>query len=196
MRFASYAMSWDTAAGLVYSYLVSKTLSNYKESGNMSAQLEIRETLGEMQQIATAGFALAFHVRHTTPTFLFQTYAADWLNYYSLNGFVMSDPTVAWGFEHTGAITWSALAPQDQMGVLTKAAEFGLNFGTACAVEQGGSRSLSSFARADREFSDDETKVLIDMMGSLHALTADLDTLSPETSAALRTMSVQFTHSK
>ncbi|MCO4848318.1 MAG: autoinducer binding domain-containing protein [Yoonia sp.] len=162
----------------------------------MADQLEIHRLLEEVQKIATAGFALAFHVRFTTPTFLFQTYASDWLDHYSQNGFVMSDPTVAWGFENTGAIKWSELAEQDTMNVLTKAAEFGLKYGTACGVEAGESRSLGSFARADREFDADETKMLVDMMTKLHMLTANIKTISPETNAALRTMSVQFTHSR
>lgn len=108
----------------------------------------------------------------------------------------MSDPTVTWGFENTGAVKWSALTEQDSMNVLTKAAEFGLNYGTACGVEVGESRSLGSCARADREFDATETETLVEMMGTLHALTADVKTISPETSAALRTMSVQFTHSE
>lgn len=169
---------------------------NYKESIRMSDQLKIRGLLGDMQQIATAGYALALHVRFTTPTFLFQTYEKAWLDYYSQNSFVMSDPTVAWGFENTGAIQWSALASVDAMDVLGKAAEFGLNYGITCGVEVGESRSIGSFARKDRDFNKTETKTLVEMMDNLQALTADLDTLSPETSAALRTMSVQFTHSQ
>ena len=162
----------------------------------MANQLGIRRLLEEVQKIATAGFALAFHVRFTTPTFLFQTYAKEWLDHYSQNGFVMSDPTVAWGFENTGAIRWSELTEHDSMNVLTKAAEFGLKYGTACGIEAGESRSLGSFARADREFDAAETETLVEMMGNLHALTAEVKTISPKTSAALRTMSVQFTHSE
>jgi hypothetical protein len=33
-------------------------------------------------------------------------------------------------------------------------------------------------------------------MENLHVATTDLDQVSPETSAAMRTMSVQFTHSQ
>jgi len=61
----------------------------------MANQLEIHRLLEEVQKIATAGFALALHVRFTTPTFLFQTYDKEWLDYYSQNGFVMSDGFVA-----------------------------------------------------------------------------------------------------
>ena len=108
----------------------------------------------------------------------------------------MSDPSVAWAFENTDAIKWSALAEQDPMNVLTKAAEYGMKFGTVCGVEIDESRSIGGFARADREFDTAETETLVEMMHTLHALTADIKSISPETSAALRTMSVQYTHSQ
>jgi hypothetical protein len=37
----------------------------------MANQLKMHILLEEVQKIATAGFALALHVRVTTPTFLF-----------------------------------------------------------------------------------------------------------------------------
>tara|TARA_R110002096_G_scaffold275928_1_gene469649 strand:+ start:836 stop:1321 length:486 start_codon:yes stop_codon:yes gene_type:complete len=160
----------------------------------MSAQLEIRHILGDLMDTATAGFALAFHVRFTTPSFLFQTYPKDWLDYYSQNGLVMSDPTVAWGFENTGAIGWSDLTASDSAGVLAKAAEFGLKHGATCATGSDESRSIGSFARADRDFTDAERAMCMEKLEILHAATSKMRALSPETAAALRTMSVQFTH--
>lgn len=160
----------------------------------MANQSEIRDTLADLKGIANAGYALAFHVRFTTPTFLFQTYPKDWLDYYSQNGLVMSDPTVAWGFENVGAISWSGLADADSKGVLKSAGEYGLNFGTTCALEDDGSRSIGSFARNDREFTAQEQSTLMEKMENLHAAMANLKTLSPETANALRMMSVQFTH--
>jgi len=170
--------------------------NNLKESKDMPAQLEIHNTLSELQQLAPAGFALAFHIRYTTPTFLFQTYAKDWLDYYSQNGLVMSDPTVAWGFENTGVARWSDLAAQDTAGVMSKAAEYGMPYGAVFAIEVAESRSLGSFARSDREFTESEIERMQAAVAKLHDLTADLERLSPETSAKLRTMSVQFTHSQ
>lgn len=160
----------------------------------MTDQPEIRNTLAELKKIATGGFAIAFHIRYTTPTFLFQTYSKEWLDYYSQNGLVLSDPTVAWGFENTGAIDWSELAATDTAGVLAKAAEFGLKFGSTCAIEDGADRSIGSFARADRAFSAEELALLTGYIESLHAATADIKTLSPELASELRMMSVQFTH--
>ncbi len=162
----------------------------------MTARLEIKKTLAELQAIATGGFALAFHIRFTTPTFLFQTYPKDWLDYYSQNGLVMSDPTVAWGFSNTGAINWSELADQDTAGVMSKAAEYGLVHGRTCAREVDDSRSIGSFARPDREFTPDEEKTLCDAITRLHDITAKLDRLSPEVSDEFRKMSVKYTHSQ
>lgn len=161
----------------------------------MASQLEIRAILAELQAIAPAGFALALHVRFTTPTFLFQTYPKDWLDYYSQNGLVMSDPTVAWGFSNMGSTSWDQLKGADVAGVLTKAAEFGLVHGMSYVAGTEESRSLCGFARADRPFTDVETKILASHSESLHDITSDLETLRPEVSEALRKMSVQFTHS-
>ena len=160
----------------------------------MEQQLEIRNMIAELKKMATGGFALAFHIRYTTPTFLFQTYSKEWLDYYSQNGLVLSDPTVAWGFEHAGATRWSSLGDSDPSGVLTKAAEFGLNFGTTCAIEDGANRSIGSFANADKEFSDAENALFSKYMDKLHAATLNLKTLSPAVASELRMMSVQFTH--
>ncbi len=160
----------------------------------MSAQIEIRNILAALKETATGGFALAFHVRFTTPTFLFQTYPKDWLDYYSQKGLVMSDPTVAWGFENTGLISWADLKVDDTAEVLAKAAEFGLTHGATCATMRDDSRSIGSFARTDRDFTPQERDMFMERLEMLHHVTADMKTLSPETAAALRTMSVQFTH--
>ena len=106
----------------------------------------------------------------------------------------MSDPTVAWGFENVGAISWSDLSSAGSKGVLKSASQYGVNFGTTCALEVEGSRSIGSFARADREFTAQEQKILSETMGNLHAAMTNLKTLSPETATTLRMMSVQLTH--
>jgi len=160
----------------------------------MANQVEIRDILADLRDVATGGYALAFHVRFSTPTFLFQTYPKKWLDYYSQNGLVLSDPTVAWGFQNLGAVQWAALKNDDPKGVLAKASEFGLNFGMTCAVEVDGSRSIGSFARPDRDFDDAEQAFLVQKIDELHDLTANIKALAPETNKALRLMSVQFTH--
>ena len=157
-----------------------------------TTETAITQTLRDLQADAPKGFALAFHIRFTTPTFLFQTYPRAWADYYSQNGLVMQDPTVAWGFENLGTQRWSDLAPLDTAGVMTKAAEYGLTHGVTIAVEEGDSRSIGSFARDDREFDETEVKMLHDRMAELHRQTAEVQQFSPETAGRLRRMAVTF----
>lgn len=130
-----------------------------------------------LSDVATAGFALAFHIQYTRPTFLFQSYPDAWIREYSEKGMVMSDPTVHWGFENDGYLRWSDLSVQDSAGVLDRAAAHDLNFGVTCAFGGNDSRSMCSFARSDREFSDDECAALLQSMQVLHQETTGLAAL-------------------
>lgn len=142
---------------------------------------------------APQGCALALHFKFTSPAFLLQTYSAEWTAYYTQNSLVMRDPVVAWGLANTGAARWSVFAPNDPAGVLQAAAEHGLRFGVAIAINEEGSRSVCGFAREDREFSDDEIAELTVLVGEIHALTRNAETLNEEDSAALRRLSVGAT---
>jgi LuxR family transcriptional regulator len=155
-------------------------------------QYEISEVLEQLGEIAPAGYALGFHIAMTTPKFMFQSYPKAWLDYYSQNGLVMSDPMVAWGFEHTGTSRWSEL--NDPAGVLQKAGEFGMPYGIVCATKSGQSLSICGFARADREFLDTEITDIFAKIEDLHRCTAVRAQLSPETIQELRNMSILFTH--
>jgi LuxR family transcriptional regulator len=104
----------------------------------------------------------------------------------------MSDPMVAWGFENIGTCRWSAL--DDPAGVMQKAAEFGMPYGIVCASKAGESLSICGFARADREFSDDEIAEISGKIDYLHKSTADQAHLPPETSQELKNMSILVTH--
>lgn len=158
----------------------------------MTGQTKIAPLLAELQESAPAGFALAFHIRFTTPTFLFQTYADDWISYYSENGLVMSDPTVLWGFQNEGTCRWSDLEHLDPVGVLKKSREYGLNYGLTCAMEVNGSRSIGSFARSDREFSDAEGARTTEIVAELQDLSADMKSFSVETTNQLNKMGVRI----
>lgn len=143
---------------------------------------------------APTGYAAALHINYTTPDFLFQTYPADWLALYSQRGMVMKDPTVLWGFENVGTVRWSDLASLDEAGVMKEAARFGMAFGVTVSVEQGGTRSIASLSRGEREFTDGEIAKAADMITHLHELTAEARTLSDETRDVLRRQSIRFTH--
>ena len=156
------------------------------QEAELSAQLESLKGFGP------AGYALALHVRFTTPTLLFQTYPVDWIAEYSQKGMVMQDPTVHWGFENTGAIRWTDLADRDEAGVLKAAAGHGLNHGVTVAVDLNDSQSLASFARPDREYSDAELEEAVARVEAIHKLTASVTDLTEATRTTLRDLSVAF----
>lgn len=160
----------------------------------MDTPPRIASVLGELQISAPSGYAIALHVQFTTPTYLFQTYPESWSDYYSAAGLVMQDPTVAWAFEHTGTIRWRDLVDADSAGVFRAAADHGLTFGFTLSQDRDGSRSLSSFSRGDRDFSDAEIAAIEALADELHDLTANGASLSLNTREHLRDMSVRFTH--
>ncbi|RYG91891.1 transcriptional regulator [Loktanella sp. IMCC34160] len=160
----------------------------------MNTTAEIRRILTTMQDIAPAGFAIAFHIQFTTPAFLFQTYPKEWINLYNKRGMVMQDPIVGFGFENNGTIRWSELAANDPAEVLSEASKYGLVYGMACGIEDGGSRSVAGFARSDRELTDAEIDQLQGLVQDLHTMTAEAKSVSPEVREDLRRMSISFTH--
>ena len=175
---------------------------NHARTGNLKASVatsmeqktEIKRILTLLQTASPSGFAIAFHIRFTTPDFLFQTYPKAWIDRYSEQGMVMKDPIVRWGFVQTGAIRWSKLEQDDEFGVIAQSRDFGMNYGIASATEDGGSRSVAGFARSDREFTDAEIASLGEALAELHALTANKDGMSDSLRDYLQEMSVKFTH--
>lgn len=153
-------------------------------SNSVASQLAI------LEENAPSGYAVGLHVRFTSPTYLLQTYPAKWNEYYSAQGLVMRDPTVAWGFSNEGTIRWSALKADDAAGVLDGAAEHGLVYGATAAVLAGGSRTMAGFARADREFTDAEIALLADAVAQIHELTADEDAMTTEDRATIAANSI------
>lgn len=160
----------------------------------MTQRASIAALLEDLDRRSPAGFAIALHVRFTTPTFLFQTYPKRWMDHYSAAGLVMNDPTVHWGFSNIGHIRWSALEAIDSAGVLEQAKDFGIMNGVTIAVLLSGSRSISSFARADREFCDLEMTELEDGLARLHVATLGQESLSDSDRQALTEMSIRLTH--
>lgn len=161
----------------------------------MKNKATIAELIGLLHQESPAGFAIALHVRFSSPTFLFQSYPAAWSEEYTSKGLLMQDPTVAWGLTQTGAVRWSALADQDTAGVFEGARAHGLNYGVTMALTTGDLRSVASFVRSDREFTDAEIARIQPLLAELHAQTEGTEALSNEDRAALTAMSIRLTHS-
>lgn len=153
-----------------------------------------QETLKRMRTRSTAGFAIALHVKFTTPRYLLQAYSKDWLDLYSSEGLVMDDPTVRWAFSNTGTIRWSDLAKDDPAKVLAKAARFGLRYGVAISLVECGTRSMASFARNDREMTDIDIFALRADVRDLHLHTQGIELFTPEMHERLKLMSIFLTH--
>lgn len=160
----------------------------------MHRQGRIATSLAAMKDAAPTGYAIALHIRFTTPLFLFQSYPKSWIDHYSGHGLVMRDPTVRWGLDNVGTVRWSALAGDDPDGVLVAAAEHGLDHGFSAALDDEGSRSIASFTRAERDFTDAEMAQIEERLRDLHLLTAEVETLVPDTRERLRRLSITFTH--
>lgn len=135
------------------------------------------------------GYAIALHIRYTTPTFLFQTYPAAWTEFYSENGLVLQDPALRWGFSNTGHTTWESLAEDDVMGVFKNASKHGLKHGVVMALERDGSRSVASFARDDRPFTEAEIATIETAVTELHDRTLKADSLPAVEQAELKKLS-------
>ncbi len=155
-----------------------------------TSQTNILPSIETLIDAAPSGFALAFHINFTTPRLLFQKYDPEWVKYYSENGLVMSDPTVLWGFENDGTKRWSDLSELDTAGVLVKAKDYGMEYGLTCALTLDGTRTIGSFARKDREFTDEEVADLTATMELLHKETSKSQTLATETRQSLEDLSV------
>lgn len=165
-----------------------------RESDNRSMipRGDIASWLQAIHERATAGYAVALHLGHHAPRYLFQTFPRAWSAAYADEGLVFLDPTAAWGMAHTGRVAWADLAARDHAGVLARAAEHGLRFGLAVAVLRGGSRTVASLARADRAFSPEEGEAIEAAVIALHDATREGAGLDPGQEEALRRLSVAF----
>jgi hypothetical protein len=70
----------------------------------------------------------------------------------------------------------------------------GLAHGAVIVALSNDDRSICGFAKNAAEFTDAEIAELAENVAALHALTADLLQLAPETVAQLRKMSIMVTH--
>ena len=160
----------------------------------MNQRASIATLLQALDQGSPEGFAIALHIRFLTPTYLFQSYSKRWMDYYSSQGLMMHDPTVRWGLQNIGHIRWTDLEAIDTVGVLEKAKDFGIMNGATVSLLVSGSRSIASFARADREYDEAEMDELQDDLVQLHRATLDAGRLSESDRRALTELSIRLSH--
>jgi LuxR family transcriptional regulator len=160
----------------------------------MKMALDLSRHLERLMDLAPAGFAVALHIRFTTPTYMFQTYPPAWIEEYTRSGFLMTDPSLTWNFSNQGAIAWSELESLDQAGVLARAAAHGLRHGQAVSHLHGGTRSVAGFARGDRPFVPDEVEELKERMSALHEETASGTPLPRDVEVEIRRLGIDVTY--
>lgn len=156
----------------------------------MERATQVAGLLSELTHASPAGYAIALHVTFATPSFLFQTYPAEWSAYYSVNGLVIQDPTVQWGMQNVGHVDWADLAADDPADVLGKARAHGLRHGFSFALIEGDSRSIAGFARGDRPFTAQERAEISAKVTQLHTLTANPKAMPKAVADALHALAV------
>jgi LuxR family transcriptional regulator len=142
--------------------------------------------LRKLEKIAPAGYVLGLHIRYNSATLMFRTYPQDWMDVYTQNGYMQSDPLVVWGVSNQGCSRWSALTVPDPNEVLKQARGFNLNYGIAVSCGLPTSRTIGGFAKADREFTDQEMQDVHDIVLQMHNETAPAVNLTGTQVAALR----------
>ncbi len=153
---------------------------------DMPIKLGLDVELHQIGLIAPAGYSVGLHIRFTSPLMSFRTYDQGWLDYYTERGYVLRDPMVAWGFSSEGCVRWSDPILLDPFKLFDEAARFGLHYGATVACGPIKSRTIASFARADREFNDHELATLRSTVLRLHDMTEPPEQLTDAQIEALR----------
>lgn len=160
----------------------------------MDKKANIAHLLSVLDEMSPGGFAIALHIRSAAPAFLFQTFPIKWVDYYSQHGLVLKDPAMRWAFDHSGTIRWRDLTDDDPYGVMQQAKRHGLSYGFTHSIRVEKSRSVSGFARGDRDYLDIEIDEIGKKLHELHAATDQLTALSEADADALKQMSIRMTH--
>ena len=143
----------------------------------------------EFSHLAPAGFYIALRVGFAFPIAETNALPEAWIDRYTQKGYMLFDPVMQWLYSNSGATRWSAISMPDPLGVLAEASMHGLHYGVAISCASTGTegqRSFGSFARADREFSDDEIGILGQKLRRLHEATAPPTNLTEAELEALR----------
>lgn len=154
-----------------------------ESSGKVEA---VAQNLGRLAGYCDRGFALAVHIRYTRPTLLYQTYAQDWADHYSVKGYMLSDPVVHWGLMNSGWVEWASLSDRDPEGVIADAVAHGLTNGWTYSVGPAASRTIAGLPRSGAPFSDAERAELARIVDAIHEMTDGFDTFPASVQDRLR----------
>jgi LuxR family transcriptional regulator len=160
----------------------------------MSKTPVLDHVLRSLSLIAPAGYFIGLHIRYASPLMQFSTYDQDWLDHYTEKAYALRDPTIAWGFGHEGASRWADMNIPDPFGLFKEAREFGLIYGLTVSCGPVSSRTISSFARSDRDFKDSEIAEISVQIRRLHDITEPPESLTKAQIEALRCIAAGDRH--
>lgn len=143
----------------------------------------------EFASLSPVGYYVALRIGFAFPLAEHNALPNGWVDFYTRQNYMLDDPVMRWLHSHSGAVRWSEIRLPDPRGVMKEARRHGLRFGAAiCFDDPGpkGQRSFGSFARADREFTDDEIAVLAAKLEWLHVAMAPPTNLTKAELEALR----------
>ena len=143
----------------------------------------------DIRMLASVGYYIALRVGFAFPMEEVNVLPSDWVEHYTRQRFMLSDPVIRWTYGNTGAIRWSEITIDDPRQVLAQARTFGLHYGVSVSVfdkNPEGQRSFGSFLRRDREFDDAEIRVLHSYVVRLHHEKAPPTNLTAAELQALR----------
>ncbi|MCU9848412.1 autoinducer binding domain-containing protein [Defluviimonas sp. WL0024] len=160
----------------------------------MSEMPILDPVLHSLALMAPAGYFIGLHIRYASPLMQFSNYNQDWLDHYTEKAFALRDPTIAWGFSTEGACRWSEIDIPDPFGLFREAKEFGLKFGLTVSCGPVRSRTISSFARADRDFTDSEIEKISELVRRLHDITEPPESLTTAQIEALKLIAAGDRH--
>lgn len=124
--------------------------------------------LANIASLAPAGYFIGLRIRAGGADKLFNTYPRKWRLRYGRMSYLLRDPTLAWGYTHTGVIHWEELAGLDTGGIFSDALNYGLAYGVTVAVGPVDARTIGSLARNDRRVSEDEAAAFHTSLTRLH----------------------------
>ncbi len=150
--------------------------------------------LHSLALMAPAGYFIGLHIRYASPLMQFSNYNQDWLDNYTEKAYALRDPTIAWGFSKEGACRWADIEVPDPFGLFAEAKKFGLTYGLTVSCGPVRSRTISSFARSDRDFLDEEIEKISHLVRRLHDITEPPDSLTTAQIEALRLIAAGDRH--
>ncbi len=148
-----------------------------------------KDVLQELHAFAPAGFYIALRVSFAFPLEEINALPEDWIRHYAKNSFMLVDPTIRWAYANSGLIRWHELQDEDTEGLLQQARNFGMAYGVTISFQDElklGVRSFGSFARNDRDFSDQELAMISDRLKKFHLHSAPPDNITEAELEALQ----------